>query len=98
MSWASTIPKELTTHHTPLVILTGLDVKHNAIHKEIWDGFNARTNLKFRYKLLDGDHEYPKPKTKVLYLLFGCLAMILFYKLFLILQREPLSFTFLKVS
>ena len=65
MSWASQIPPELSTPHLPLVVLTGLDVKHNAIHKGIWDGFNERTNQKFRYKLLDGDHEYPKPKTKV---------------------------------
>jgi hypothetical protein len=65
MSWASKIPPELSTKNSPLVVLTGLDVKHNAIHKEIWDGFHARTNQKFRYKLLDGDHEYPKPKNKV---------------------------------
>lgn len=64
MSWASSIPKELSVQPLPLVVLTGLDVKHNAIHNEIWDGFNARTNQKFRYKLLDGDHEYPKCKNK----------------------------------
>ena len=66
MSWASNIPKELSIQPLPLVVLTGLDVKHNAVHKEIWDGFNARTNQKFRYKLLDGDHEYPKCKNKVI--------------------------------
>lgn len=64
MSWASSIPKELSVQPLPLVILTGLDIKHNAVHKEIWDGFNARTNQKFRYKLLDGDYEYPKCKNK----------------------------------
>ena len=65
MSWASFISKELSITPLPLVVLTGLDVKHNAIHKEIWDGFNVRSNQKFRYQLLDGDHEYPKPKNKV---------------------------------
>jgi hypothetical protein len=67
MSWASVIPKELSVKPLPLVILTGLDIKHNAVHKEVWDGFNARSNFKFRYKLLDGDHEYPKSKNKVFF-------------------------------
>lgn len=66
MSWASFIPEELSIQPLPLVVLTGLDIKHNAVHKEIWNGFNLRTNLKFRYLLLDGDHEYPKAKLKVL--------------------------------
>jgi hypothetical protein len=74
MSWASVIPKELSVKPLPLVVLTGLDIKHNAVHKEVWDGFNARSNLKFRYKLLDGDHEYPKSKNKVKFLInfFKC--------------------------
>ena len=65
MSWASVLPNELTLTPLPFVVLTGLDVKHNAVHKEIWDGFNLRTNLKFRYNLFEGDHDYPKPKNKV---------------------------------
>lgn len=65
MSWASHIPTELSVHPFPLVVLTGLDIKHNAVHKEIWDGFYSKNNTKFRYSLLDGDHEYPKAKGKV---------------------------------
>ena len=44
--------------------------KHNAIHKEIWDGFNLKTGQKFRYKLLGADHEYPKCKNKVIHFKF----------------------------
>ena len=66
MSWTCQIPKELSVQPLPFVALTGLEIKHNAVHKEIWDNFNIRSNLKFRYKLLDGDHEYPKSKPKVL--------------------------------
>ena len=65
MSWSSILPKELITSPIPLVALTGLDVKHNVIHKEIWDGFYAHHGLKFRYKLVDGDYEYPKCKPRV---------------------------------
>ncbi|CAF0724301.1 unnamed protein product [Brachionus calyciflorus] len=64
MSWASHIPTELSVHPLPLVVLTGLDIRHNAVHKEIWDGFYSKNNTKFRYSLLDGDHEYPKAKGK----------------------------------
>ena len=71
MSWASVVPKELSIVPLPLVVLTGLDIKHNAVHKEVWDGFNLRSNQKFRYKPLDGDHEYPKCKNKVAFALTG---------------------------
>lgn len=62
MSWASIIPQELTYQPLPLVVLTGLDIKHNAIHKEIVDAFSTRSGNKYRYKLLDGDYEYSKAK------------------------------------
>ena len=65
MSWASDMPAELFVKPLPFIVLTGLDIKHNAVHKEVWDGFSMRNNQKFRYKLLDGDHEYPKVKNKV---------------------------------
>jgi hypothetical protein len=65
MSWTNVMPKELFVKPLPLIVLTGLEIKHNAVHKEIWDGFNARSHSKYRYKLLDGDHEYPKSKNKV---------------------------------
>jgi hypothetical protein len=65
MSWASFVPKELQAVPLPYVVLTGLDVKRNPIHKEVWDGFSSRHGHKFNYKLLDGDFEYPKCKAKV---------------------------------
>jgi hypothetical protein len=70
MSWTSEMPKELSMQPLPLIVLTGLDIKHNAIHKEIWDGFNLKTGQKFRYKLLGADHEYPKCKNKVIHFKF----------------------------
>ncbi len=76
MSWASVVPKELSILPLPLVVLTGLDIKHNAVHKEIWDGFNLRSSQKFRYKLLDGDHEYPKCKNKVVKYQFIILCIL----------------------
>ena len=65
MSWASVFPKELTTVLQPQIVLTGLDVKNNQIHREIWDTFYARNGQSFRYKLLDGDFEFPKSKPDV---------------------------------
>ena len=65
MSWASELPKELKIKPMPLIVLTGLDTKHNTVHKEVWENFSGRSNQKFRYKLLDGDHESPKVKPKV---------------------------------
>jgi hypothetical protein len=65
MSWSTLIPRELPIQPLPLIVLTGLDIKHNAVHNEIWKGFSTRSNQKFKYKLLDGDYEYPKCKPKV---------------------------------
>lgn len=70
MSWSNVFPKELTITPLPLISLTGLDIKNNAIHKEIWDGFYAHNGQKFRYKLVDGDHEYPRSKPDVFIVLF----------------------------
>jgi hypothetical protein len=69
MSWACAIPKELYIQPLPLIVLTGLDVKHQTIHREIWEGFSVKSNQKYRYLLLDGDHEYPKMKPKVIQIL-----------------------------
>ncbi len=35
MSWTSEMSKELSMQPLPLIVLTGLDIKHNAIHKEM---------------------------------------------------------------
>lgn len=50
------------------VALTGLDVIYNAIHRAIWDAFcaNRRADrVPISFKVLPGDHEYPKCRTKV---------------------------------
>lgn len=68
MSWASELPQELTSRTLGLVVLTGLDVVYNAIHKAIWDSFcnNRRPDrMPIQLKLLGADHEYPKCRPKV---------------------------------
>ncbi|CAI9734552.1 Hypothetical predicted protein [Octopus vulgaris] len=67
MSWAAELPEELLCRPTGLVVLTGLDVVYNAIHKAVWDAFvnnrrHDRVSLKF--KVFEGDHEYPKCRSK----------------------------------
>ena len=50
------------------VALTGLDVVYNAVHRAIWDAFcaNRRADrVPISFKVLPGDHEYPKCRTKV---------------------------------
>ncbi|KAM7417076.1 hypothetical protein PAMA_016943 [Pampus argenteus] len=49
------------------VALTGLDVVYNAVHRAIWDAFcaNRRADrVPISFKVLPGDHEYPKCRTK----------------------------------
>ncbi|XP_014662309.1 PREDICTED: trafficking protein particle complex subunit 11-like [Priapulus caudatus] len=61
------LPTELTARPQALIVLTGLDVVHNAIHKLIWDAFsnNRRPDrVPIHFKDLPGDHEYPKLKQK----------------------------------
>lgn len=66
MSWASNLPEELLCRPTGLVILTGLDVTFNAVHKTIWDSFcnNRRSDrVPLQFQVVPGDHEYPKCRT-----------------------------------
>ncbi|XP_052268585.1 trafficking protein particle complex subunit 11-like isoform X2 [Dreissena polymorpha] len=66
MSWANNLPEELTCRPTGLVILTGLDVTYNAVHKSIWDSFynNRRLDrVPLQFQVVPGDHEYPKCRT-----------------------------------
>ena len=68
MSWAAELPAELTCRPTGLVVLTGLDVTYNAVHKAMWDCFcnNRRADrVPLQFKVLDLDHEYPKCRSKV---------------------------------
>ncbi|TRY90082.1 hypothetical protein DNTS_031586 [Danionella cerebrum] len=61
------LPPELCCRPLAFVALTGLDVVYNAIHRAIWDAFcaNRRADrVPISFKVLAGDHEYPKCRTK----------------------------------
>ncbi|KAL0973941.1 hypothetical protein UPYG_G00213240 [Umbra pygmaea] len=61
------LPPELCCRPMAFVALTGLDVTYNAIHRAIWDAFcvNRRADrVPISFKVLPGDHEYPKCRTK----------------------------------
>ncbi|XP_046561774.1 LOW QUALITY PROTEIN: trafficking protein particle complex subunit 11-like [Haliotis rubra] len=67
MSWSSELPQELLCRPTGLVVLTGLDVTYNAVHKLIWDSFcnNRRPDrVPLQFRVPGGDYEYPKCKSK----------------------------------
>ncbi|XP_078252931.1 trafficking protein particle complex subunit 11 [Rhinoraja longicauda] len=60
-------PLELCCRPMAFVALTGLDVTYNAIHRSIWDAFcaNRRADrVPISFKVLPGDHEYPKCKQR----------------------------------
>lgn len=70
MSWANNLVEELLCRPTGLVILTGLDVTYNAVHKSIWDSFcnNRRPDrVPLQFQVVAGDHEYPKCRTNKVY-------------------------------
>ena len=57
-------PEAIAHTPRPFVGLTGLDSKHNAIHRTVWDAFEtSRKEHKKRinYKEFPGDHIYPRP-------------------------------------
>lgn len=61
------LPPELCCRPMAFVALTGLDVVYNAVHRAIWDAFcaNRRADrVPISFKVLPGDHEYPKCRTK----------------------------------
>ncbi|KAK2173143.1 hypothetical protein NP493_899g00027 [Ridgeia piscesae] len=67
MAWASEFPTELLCRPVGLVVLTGLDITYNAVHKAIWDSFcnNRRADrVPLQFVVLQTDHEYPKCRTK----------------------------------
>ncbi|XP_069796522.1 trafficking protein particle complex subunit 11 isoform X3 [Narcine bancroftii] len=60
-------PLELCCRPMAFVALTGLDVTYNAVHRAIWDAFcaNRRADrVPISFKVLPGDHEYPKCRQK----------------------------------
>lgn len=62
-------PVELCCRPMAFVTLTGLDVVYNAVHRAVWDAFcaNRRADrVPISFKVLPGDHEYPKCRVKVL--------------------------------
>ncbi|XP_071945007.1 trafficking protein particle complex subunit 11-like [Antedon mediterranea] len=61
------LPTELTCRPMGLVVLTGLDITYNAIHRDIWDSFvsgRRPDRVPLNFKVLPGDHEYPKCRSK----------------------------------
>ncbi|XP_054846122.1 trafficking protein particle complex subunit 11 isoform X1 [Eublepharis macularius] len=60
-------PVELCCRPMAFVTLTGLDVIYNAVHRAVWDAFcaNRRADrVPISFKVLPGDHEYPKCRNK----------------------------------
>jgi len=69
------MPAELLGRPMGLVILTGLDLVYNAIHKAIWDSFynNRRSDrVPLKFCSLEADHEYAKCRQKVFKLQMLC--------------------------
>ena len=67
MASACEFPEELIAKPLGFVVLVGLDINHNAMHRSIWDTFtvNRRQQEKvLNIQLLPGDAEFPKKKTK----------------------------------
>jgi hypothetical protein len=68
MAWACDMPGELLSRPVGLVVLTGLDLVYNAVHKAIWDSFynNRRSDrVPLKFTSYGVDHEYPKRRSKV---------------------------------
>ena len=68
MAWACDMPNELLCRPVGLVVLTGLDLVYNAVHKAIWDSFfnNRRTDrVPLNFCSFGIDHEYQKCRSKV---------------------------------
>ena len=60
------LPKELVSFPKPYIVLTGLNITHNAIHQLVWDAFvnnRGQNRVPIKIACLPGDHSYPKKKT-----------------------------------
>ena len=67
MASAEEFPGELCTTPMPFVVLTGLDITYNAVHRSIWDAFSnnrRHDRLNMSFACLEGDHQYPQSKAK----------------------------------
>lgn len=67
------LPPELTGSLLELIILMGLDVINNAMHRSIWDAFstNRRSErLPLNFQLTNAAKAFPKAKPKVWYFSF----------------------------
>ncbi|XP_077995405.1 trafficking protein particle complex subunit 11-like [Glandiceps talaboti] len=61
------LPPELACRPLGFIVLTGLDVVYNAVHKAIWDSFSAGRRpdrVPLSFTVFPGDHEYPKCRSK----------------------------------
>ena len=68
MSWASDIPSELLCQPMGVVILTGLNITHNPVHKAVCDAFSVNRHadrVSVCFMSFGLDHIYPKPKLEV---------------------------------
>ena len=63
------LPEQLLQNPRCLVMLTGLDVRNNAVHRIVWDTFNSRKGDRkpVTYAHVRADHLYPKrgPEVRV---------------------------------
>ncbi|CAL8107133.1 unnamed protein product [Calicophoron daubneyi] len=67
MQYIEHLPPELSCKPEPYVVLSGLDIEKNQVHRSIWRAFNSSHEPErgaFRFRCLGIDHEYPKPKLK----------------------------------
>lgn len=64
------IPPEVIPDPQTFIALCGLDLVHNATHKNIWQSFSANRGadrLPILYRVLPADHEFPVSKIKKSY-------------------------------
>lgn len=90
------LPVELCCRPMAFVTLTGLDVVYNAVHRAVWDAFcaNRRADrVPISFKVLPGDHEYPKCRPKVMalcwYVFSPSLSMCVCVCVFFVLLCVP---------
>ena len=88
MSWASDIPSELLCQPMGVVILTGLNITHNPVHKAVCDAFSVNRHadrVSVCFMSFGLDHIYPKPKLEVSFftrnLLFTTMAITTIFDL-----------------
>lgn len=79
------LPLELCCQPEPVVVLSGLDVDKNQIHRSIWRTFNAfrpreRGCFKFQCKPVGYKFLVPKPKVSYFKKTINLLLFGLFYK------------------